>query len=48
MTSILTVIADIKISMVEKTIKLSFKVVKVVRLAIIVVAIEEVKFLAVH
>lgn len=48
MTSILTVIADIKISMVKKTIKLSFKVVKVMRLAIIVVAIEEVKFLAVH
>ena len=42
------VIADIRTPIVEKTIKLSFKVVEIVGLAVVVVAVEEVKPLAVH
>lgn len=48
MTPTLIIIADIKTLKVEKRIKLSFKVMKVARLAIVMVAIEEVKPLAIY
>lgn len=43
-----TVIANIRILIVKKTTKLSFKVVKVARLAVVVIVIEEIKFLVVY
>lgn len=41
-------IIDIRISTVKKTTKLNFKFIEIVRLIIIIIAIKEVKILAVH
>lgn len=48
MTTILIVIAKTKIPMVKKTPKLSFKIVEVVKAAIIILIIKEIKTLTIQ
>lgn len=48
MTLTLTVIADIRIAIVKKTTKLNFRVIKVKKLAVVIIAIEKIKLLVVY